>query len=160
VVAKACDDAAKRIEAAAGPMGQKEREELFAALARIEQLGDDVKRRLEKAKIGEISDIPGLRNPQMDRIESAQHALASKVDRIDARTNREPTIASLPIAAHVVLVVVMAACVAVGYYAHTLPPTPSYVILGAFALLAYLYLAPVIGPSVATALQKLGRVAK
>jgi hypothetical protein len=38
VVAKACDDAAKRIEAAAGAMGDKEREELFAALARIEEL--------------------------------------------------------------------------------------------------------------------------
>jgi hypothetical protein len=49
LVALAAADAAKEIKAAAGAMGEKEREELFAALARIEQTGDDLKKQAAAA---------------------------------------------------------------------------------------------------------------
>jgi hypothetical protein len=126
-------------------------------LERVEQIADDAKGRLVKAKIGERDDIPGIRNPQMDRIEARQHEFDSRLRSLDAHIRAGSTPGIAPLAVHIVALLILVACIAVGYVARMMPLYGSIVIIAVVAVLAYLYLAPLIAPSLAGALRKVVR---
>jgi hypothetical protein len=144
-----------------GEATEPERAALFAQLDRIESRVDDLDARVFKATsplAGNARPLEAhVRHPQLDTIQGRIDGVDSRLRALDTHIRAGSTPGIQPIAVHLIAIAVLLATLAIGYFASRLTMPGSILLLGACTALAYLYVAPLIAPSLSSALRKLIR---
>ena len=127
---------------ASGPATEKA---LTAMSERLDRIEANAKAAPPKPDI--VAGLRAAPNAQLDRIELHLQAQDARLGRIENPPRK-------PLVTHFGGVGIALACLAFGYFGRSLPPAA---VFGSFGLLAYLYLAPALGPRLVTFAQRLRR---